>query len=170
MSIIDKRQSVRKFDDRPVEREKIISMVQAGLAAPSSKNKQPFQFIVVDDRNLILELSDGHPNWKGLKTAQALIVACGDVSRDERDAQRLMAVSAATQNMMLRAVELELGTVWIGMYPDQSRMDLMGSKLGLPDYVIPISIVSIGYKEGLKDKVRAFDEAQVRFNKWEEVQ
>jgi len=170
MSIIDKRQSVRKFDDRPVEREKIISMVQAGMAAPSSKNKQPFQFVVVDDAAMIQKFSEGHPNWKGLKTAQALIVVCGDESKDERDAQRLMAVSAATQNIMLRAVELGLGSVWIGMYPDQSRMDLMSETLGLPEHIIPVSIVSIGYKENLKDKVRAFDPDQVLFNKWEEVQ
>lgn len=169
MSIIDQRQSVRKFDERPVEASKVVSMVQAGMAAPSSKNKQPFQFIVVDDLDMIAEFTEIHPSWKGLKTANKIIVACGDKSRDERDAQMLMAVSAATQNMLLRGVELGLGTVWIGMYPDEVRMEYAVKRLGLPKHIVPISIVAIGYNDNVKEKVRDLNPERIKFNGWQET-
>ncbi|MCL1950302.1 MAG: nitroreductase family protein [Turicibacter sp.] len=166
MSIIDQRQSVRKFNGTPVEAKKVERLIKAGMAAPSSKNKQPFAFIAIDEEGLIAEFSKAHPNWAGLSTANKLIVACGDKSKDGRDAQMLMAVAAAIQNILLRAVEEGLGAVWVGMYPDGVRMGYASEKLGLPGHIVPVAIIAVGYNENTRPKIREFDPTSIRYNGW----
>lgn len=99
------------------------------MLASSSKNKQPWQFIVLDDKGLIKDFSEAHPNWKILKNSNKVIIVCGDLSIDEREKHVLMPCSASTQNILLRCVELDLGAVWLGLYPDNVRLNYTIDKL-----------------------------------------
>lgn len=166
MSIINNRYSIRTFSDKNVEDEKIIKILESAMLAPSSKNKKPWQFIVLNDKELINEFSDFHPNWKVLKNVNKGIIVCGDLSCDERERHTLMACSASSQNILLRCIELGLESVWLGIYPDEIRSQWIKSKLNTPDNIIPISLIAIGYSDDTKKITREMDNTKIHFNKW----
>lgn len=166
MSIINKRVSVRKFSEQNIADELILEVAQAGLVAPSSKNKQPWQMIVLTKKEILSQFSEFHPNWTIMKNANKAIVVCGDLESDERETQALMACSAATQNILLKCTELELGAVWLGVYPDQSRIDWIKQTLELPQDKIPMSLIAIGYPQTSQTKTRNIDSSKIHFNKW----
>lgn len=166
MSIIYKRQSIRNFNNKEVEVEKITSILESAMLAPSSKNKQPWQFIVLDNKELINDFSEAHPNWKILKNANKVIIVCGDLNIDEREKHVLMACSASTQNILLKCVELGLGAVWLGLYPDNVRLNYTIDKLNICENIVPISLVAIGYYDDEKQRIPKFNNEKVHFNKW----
>lgn len=166
MSIIDNRVSVRVFNDKEISNEHIISLLKAGMAAPSSKNYQPWSFVVLDDKELLERFSKAHANWKIVSNANKCIVVLGDLNSDERIPQTLMATSAATENILLRAKELGIGSVWLGMYPDQVRIDFTIETLEIPEGYLPISLIALGYSKNEITKVREFNEDKVHYNKW----
>lgn len=166
MGIINKRQSIRVFNEKEVESEKINQIIEAAMLAPSSKNKQPWQFVVLDNKEIINKFSEAHLNWKTLKKANKVIIVCGDLSCDEREKHVLMTCSAATQNILLKCVELDLGAVWLGMYPDKTRLDYTINKLNIPEGIVPISIIAIGYYDNVKERKNQFNKSKVHFNEW----
>lgn len=166
MSIINNRQSIRNFNEKEVEKEKINIIIESAMTAPSSKNKKPWQFIVLEDKNIINEFSQAHANWKILKNTNKVIIVCGDLNSDEREKHVLMACSSATQNILLKCVELDLGAVWLGLYPDNIRSDYTIEKLNIPKNIIPISLVAIGYYDHIKEKLREVDTNKIHYNKW----
>lgn len=166
MSIINNRQSIRTFNQKEVEKEKLIKLVESAMCAPSSKNKQPWQFIILDDKELINDLSQAHPNWKILKNTNKVIIICGDLEQEEREKHMVMACSAATQNILLKCVEVNLGAVWLGLYPDDIRINYIKDKLNIPNYILPISLVAIGYYDNLNQKQRKLDLDKIHFNIW----
>lgn len=96
MSIINNRQSVRVFNQKEVEQEKIMQIIEFAMLAQSSKNKQPWQFIVLDNKQVIDGFSKAHINWKILDNANKIIIVCGDLNQDEREKHVLMACSASS--------------------------------------------------------------------------
>lgn len=166
MSIINKRQSIRIFNEKEVENEKIKSILESAMAAPSSKNKQPWQFIILDNKEIINDFSNAHNNWKVLKSANKVIIVCLDLNCDEREKHGLMACSASTQNILLKCEELNLGSVWLGLYPDDIRLNYTIEKLNIPNNIIPISLVAIGYYDNVKKRERKFDTNKIHFNQW----
>ncbi|MGL4336894.1 MAG: nitroreductase family protein, partial [Turicibacter sp.] len=97
MSIINNRVSVRKFSDQEVADQLMLEVAKAGLVAPSSKNKQPWQIVILNKRDILDQFCEFHPNWTIMKNANKAIVVCGDLESDERETHALMACSAATQ-------------------------------------------------------------------------
>ena len=146
MSIIMNRRSTRQFTDEAVSTDILADLIEAGLAAPSSKNLRPYKFTVVDDVELIASFTEVAPNWKLLSRVKQFIIVFGDLKKDEREAQMIMATSAATQNILLRCEELGLGAVWIGCYPDESRVNFIREVFELPQHIVPVSIVALGHK------------------------
>lgn len=146
MSIIMDRRSTRQFTDEAVSTDILADLIEAGLAAPSSKNLRPYKFTVVDDVELIASFTEVAPNWKLLSRVKQFIIVFGDLKKDEREAQMIMATSAATQNILLRCEELGLGAVWIGCYPDESRVNFIREVFELPQHIVPVSIVALGHK------------------------
>lgn len=167
MSIIDKRQSIRVFNQVEIKEEELVSLVQAGMTAPSSKNNQPWQYMILDHQEIIQQFAEFHPNWKVLRTAPAVIIVCGDLERDSREIHTVMACAAATQNILLRAVELGIGAVWLGLYPDQERIEWTKYKLNMPEKQIPLALIAVGYTDDMKkQKDRAFDNNRIHRNRW----
>lgn len=168
MSIINQRQSIRKFDpSQPIEQAKIDQLIAAGLSAPSSKNKRPWHFVVINDLALIANFATAHQNWGGLGTATALILVCNDLRIEEREGHSLMTCSAASQNILLSATEQGLASVWMGMYPDEERMNYAKKTLGMPDYICPISVIALGYPATpICEKIRVPEPEKVHVNHW----
>ena len=143
MSVLDlmkKRCSVRKFEDRPVEEDKLLYVLEAARVAPSACNFQPWHFVVVREAELKHKIAAG---WA--EKAPAVIVACGDHNRawrrkDGKDHCDID-IAIAVDHITLAAAEVGLGTCWICWF-DAFQCSLT---LGLPDHVEPVALLPIGY-------------------------
>ncbi|MDO6353913.1 nitroreductase family protein [Caloramator sp. CAR-1] len=166
MHEIFKRRSIRKYLDKPVAKEDIDDLLRAAMAAPSAGNEQPWEFIVVDDKNVLKRIADVHPYAKMLYEAPVAIVVCGDLNKEKYKGFWVQDCSAATQNILLEATDKGLGTVWIGVYPDDTRVKDISNIFGIPSNVIPLSIVAVGYPAQEMQEVDRFDPQKIHYNKW----
>ena len=91
------RKSVRKYKDRPVEKEKIDKLIRAGMAAPSSRDRRPWEFIIVTDRDILDTMGNGLPLARMLKETKQAIIVCGDTAKSNNAWQ--LDCSAATKRI-----------------------------------------------------------------------
>jgi len=166
MEEIFARRSVRKYKDIPVSEELVEKLLMAGMAAPSAGNEKPWYFIVINDRELLLKITEIHPYADMLKECAVAIVVCGDITLERYKGYWVQDCSAATQNMLIEAVHLGLGAVWLGVYPIEERVKKIQNLIGLPENVIPLSIVSVGYPLEKPEKKNRFDKNRIRRNIW----
>jgi len=159
---IFRRRSIRKYTPQEVEAEKLDLLLQAGMAAPSAMNSQPWEFIVVTDKEklglLQRRLIFGHRN------APAAIVVCGNPRIAKNAAGRLFWVqdcSAAAENILIAATSLGLGSVWIGIYPVRSFMKIVSEILFIPKSVTPLCVVYVGYPAEAKPPRTRYVEKRV---------
>ncbi len=142
------RTSIRDYQDKPVEDEKIEQMLRAAMAAPSAGNKQPWRFIVIKDKNTLKAISENFHTMKMAAKAPLAIVVCGDLNAtfpgDGVD-YWVEDTSAATENLLLAAHSLGLGAVWCGIYPMKERVALLKDMLDIPDDIVPLNVVPVGY-------------------------
>ena len=160
------RRSIRKYTSQTVSDEIIRELLNAGMHAPTARNCQPWHFVVVNDRDIIDGLSEAHPHAKMLKKAPLAILVCGDKTLQEEDAYLIQDCSAVTQNIMLAAYAYGLGSVWLGMYPRSDRMENVGKLLELPDHILPIALISIGYPNEIIGAPDRYKEERVHWNKF----
>ena len=149
---IAERKSVRKYLNKSVEEDKIDAMVKAGMAAPSGMDRRPWEFVVVTDREALDSMAAKLPYAKMLTNAPLAIVVCGDTTRSS---YWYLDCSAATQNVLLAAEALGLGAVWTAAYPYEDRIDVVRQNTGLPENIVPLCVIPIGYPDGpqkAKDK------------------
>lgn len=158
------RKSVRKYLDKTVEQEKIDTILQAAMAAPSAQNKQVWEFIVVTDKNLLLEIGEKFPNAGYVKTAPMAIIVCGanDVVGDYWPLE----CSAVTQNILLAAESLDLGAIWCGLYCDEVAVKKAQKLFNLPFNIIPLNIIPIGYPAEKTEPKKKFKKEKIHINQW----
>ena len=162
MSTIFSRTSVRKYENKEVEAEKIDKILRAAMAAPSAANQQPWEFYVVKNKETLAALADCSPYGGCTKDAAMAIVP---VYRKEMMMPEFADIdmAAATQNILLEVTELGLGAVWIGIAPLADRMENVRNVLQVADHLSPYAIIPIGYPvEGAEQKDR-FDAERVHF-------
>jgi len=158
------RRSIRKYTAEPVSDEKIIKLLEATMAAPSASNRRPWHFVVVTERGKLDELAEGHPYGKMLFEAPLCIAVCGDPDISNRF--WVQDCSAATENLLLAAVGLGLGAVWLGVYPSDERVATVRRALGIPEAIIPLNLISIGVPAEEKEPRTQYDEARVHTERW----
>jgi len=155
MSVIDiikKRQSVRKYQDRPVEEEKLKLILEAARLAPSSSNSQPWHFIAVKNKELIKGLMNAVPLGvtainKFMEKAPIVIVGCVTPNFFQKVSSLLgrenywIDVSIAMEHMVLVAEELGLGTCWIGWFDEGKAKKL----LNVPKKAKIVAMLTLGY-------------------------
>ncbi|MDR2630932.1 MAG: nitroreductase family protein [Spirochaetaceae bacterium] len=167
MSAVFERRSIRKFLPKPVEPEKLERILRAAFEAPSAHNRRPWEFMVItarDDREAIAGMS---PYAKMTAAAAAVIVPCvnlnlGNAANDE-DTWWIQDLSAATENILLQITEEGLGGVWLGWYPDKTRVTAFSQRFGLPPHIVPFSVVALGYPAGPVPKGDRFDPSKVHY-------
>jgi nitroreductase len=137
------RRSVRRYTAQPVSEEQITLLLQAGMAAPSASNRQPWHFVVVTSRPTLNALADRHPYAKMLYQAPLCIAVCGEPALSENF--WVQDCSAATENILLAATGLGLGAVWLGVHPNAERTQAVRESLNLPANITPLCLISIGY-------------------------
>lgn len=153
LKLIESRRSIRKFLDKPVEKEKVECLIEAALRSPSSRSFNPWRFIVVDDRSLIKQLAKAKPHGASfLKNAPLCIVVAADATESDvwvEDA------SIASIFIHLAAHDMGLGSCWIQVrkreYNASKNADTYVKELlQMPDNIAIESIIAIGYPDEAK--------------------
>lgn len=162
MSGIFHRVSIRKYQARPVEGDKIERMLRAAMAAPSACNQQPWEYYVVTDRDKIGQLSKASPYTGCAKGAPVVFVPC---YRKELIAPPYADIdmSASVENLLLEADELGLGAVWMGISPLPDRMETVRRILDIPERLSAFALVPCGYPAEERAQQDRYDEARVHY-------
>ena len=166
MEAILSRRSIRRYTSKPVPEELIKELLEAAMSAPSASNQQPWQFVIIDDRRILDEIPKFHPYAHMLKEASWAIAVCGDQSLATMSGYWVQDCSAATQNILIAANAKGLGAVWLGVYPREERAKTAQKLLGLPEHVVPLCFISIGYPAEEKPPSNRYDESRVHRNRW----
>ena len=158
------RKSVRKYKDRPVEKEKIDKLIRAGMAAPSSRDRRPWEFIIVTDRKALDTMAEGLPFARMLKETRQAIVVSGDTIKSSN--AWFLDCSAASQNLLLAAESMGLGAVWTAVYPYPDRIEIVRKELQLPDHIIPLNVIPVGYPMQKETPKNKYNVQQIHHNGW----
>ncbi len=170
LEILHERKSVRQYSDQKVTEEQLETLVRAGMAAPSAVNRQPWFFFAINDRVLLDELGNRLPYAKMLLQAPAAIVVCGNMERALDAWQQefwIQDCSAATQNILLAAESMGLGSVWTAVYPATDRIEIVRKVLILPSHLIPLNVLPIGYPDGPQRAKDKWKPENMMWNKWQ---
>jgi nitroreductase len=158
------RRSVRRYTNQPVSAEQITALLEAGMAAPSASNRQPWHFVVIADPGALNRLADAHPYAKMLYQAPLCIAVCGDTTISEH--YWVQDCSAATENILLAAAGMGLGGVWLGVHPRAEREQTVREILGLPAHVTPLGLISLGYPAETPAPRTQYQAERVHHEKW----
>ena len=166
LEAIQTRRSIREYEDRDVPKELIRQMLAAAMMAPSARNGQPWQFIVIDDRNLLSQIPQFHPNGAMVAKAPVAILVCGDLALEQSPGYWPIDCAAATENLLLAAHALGLGAVWTGVYPREERMQGFRRLFELPENVIPHTLIPLGYPAEQPVSRERYQPQRVHHNGW----
>lgn len=161
------RVSVRKFTEESVSDQELTAILHAAMAAPSGVNKQPWEFIVVDDRELLQQLADALPYAKMTANAPVAIVVCGNKKRMLAGVDNNLweqDCSAASENILLAAHALGLGGVWTCLYPHDERIEPVRKILNICDDIIPFNLIPVGHPASDRAPMDKWHPERVHFN------
>jgi nitroreductase len=161
------RRSIRKYTGGKIPDSDIERIIKAGMFAPSANNKRPWHFIVADDRVQLDRIMEVHPYSAMLAGASHAIIVCGDETLQNGPMYFPLDCSAATQNILLAVHALGYGAVWLGVNPRIERMKAISEIFGLPDHIVPVSIISVGVPAHIPEKIPdRFEPSKIRKNHW----
>ena len=163
------RTSIRSFTDQAVADETVETLLRAGMAAPTAVNAQPWHFVVVNERAKLDELAGTNRHGNMLREAPLAIVVCGNMEKAMKGPAQAFWVqdcSAATENILLAAHALGLGAVWTGCYPMEERMTQVSQVLGLPETIIPLCVIVMGYPNENPEPKDKWKPENVSYNKF----
>ena len=162
MNHIFTRVSIRKYQDRPVEKEKTIAILRAAMQAPSAANQQPWEFYVVTNKEKLKALSEVHPYAGMTKDAPIAIVAAYRKECILPDYAQID-LSIAMENLWLETDAQGLGGVWLGIAPQEERMKSVEEILNIPDTMRAFAIVPYGYPAEERTQQDRFDESRIHY-------
>ena len=153
MDAIFTRRSIRSFLDHPIERMKITQLLRAAMQAPSAGNQQPWEFLVIENREILNKLSEISPYASALKEAPCGIILLADQNTMKYPEHWEQDLGAATQNLLLAAAQEGLGTVWLGVAPTEERMTFLRNIFSLPPHRLPYNIIGLGYPKNQRNQL-----------------
>lgn len=169
MDEIFKRQSIRKFKKDEVYYDTIEKLLNAAMQAPSARNSQPWEFIVVSDKEDIEAVSQMSPYAEPAKNANKLIITLANLDELNKKGTKdwfQQDLSACNENILLQAVSEGLGAVWMGFYPNIERSNKLKTYFECPDNIIPFSVIAIGYPDEKKEVLDYFKKDRIHFDKY----
>jgi len=167
LELIFKRRSIRVFERRKLEKEVLVKLLQAAMAAPSASNSRPWEFVVITDEDTLAKLRARIKYGKF--NAPAVVVVCANLAIAQNESAFRFWVqdcSAATENFLLAAAGMGLGTCWVGAYPKEEEMKTLREILGIPQEVYPLSMIYVGYPAEEKPPRTQYDEDRVHWEKY----
>lgn len=168
LDFIFKRRSVRKYLDKEIPSEMLSDLLEAGMAAPSARATDPWHFLVITERETLNRMTTALPHGKMLLAAPAAIVVCGDMNRalEGFESYMLQDVSAAVENILLAANALGLGSCWLGIHPRRNRMDSIRNIFSLPDQIIPVAGIALGWPDATPEARTRYRDECVHRGSW----
>jgi nitroreductase len=163
---IFERKSVRNMELKPIEKSTLELLIRAGMAAPTAKNTQPWEFIAITDRKTLDALADGLPYAKMLHQAGAAIIVCADMNNEGGRTHWTEDCAAATQNILLSAESLGLGAVWTAAYPDPARIETVRKCTLIPENIEPLCVVPIGFPIGNDKPKDKYKPEKIHWERW----
>ena len=160
------RRSVRAYDARPIPEAVMQRMKDALRLAPSACNSQPWQYIIVKDRNTLNDIMEVHPYTGMLNTANMAIIVCGEPQEGMPKPYWAQDCAASTQNILLEAKELGIGSCWCGVYPYNERVGPIRKLFKIPDEIYPFCVIALGYPAEEKPPNNRYIEDKIHNEKW----
>ncbi|WP_424245033.1 nitroreductase [Elusimicrobium posterum] len=162
-----KRRSIRKYKtDIPVTDDQIEIILNSAMAAPTAKNAQEWEFLVVRERESLNKIMETHPFAKMLETAPCVIIVCANLEKEAIPGYWIGDCGAAMQNILLSATALGLGSVWLGLQAVPERVDAIRKIFNLPANIMPFGIAVLGTADETKEENDRYDAKKVHFEKW----
>ena len=168
LKTIHQRKSVRNYIEKEVTKEQLEIIIKAAMAAPTAINAQPWQFLVVTDKALKAKYAEGNRQADMINKCSALVVVCGDktIGNERSWAYWDQDCSAATENLLLAVESLGLGAVWTGIYPGEDRIKTVKERFALPDNVVPLCVILVGYPDGTDQPKDKWKPERIHWNKY----
>jgi nitroreductase len=167
MDAIKARRSIRSYEDRVIEEDKLNRVLEAGRLAPSARNFQDWKFIVVSAEKTRKKLAEAAKDQTFVGEAPVVIVACGTVTDYVMTCGQLtypIDVAIAVDHMTLKAVEEGLGSCWIGAFYEDKVKEI----LGIPTEIRVVAMLPIGYpKESPSQSPRKRWEDVITYERWQ---
>ena len=160
------RHSIRQFTDQPVDDSQIHALLEAAMSAPSADDERPWHFVIVKENSVLSKLSSISPQTSVVDNAPVCIVVCGDESLQKQLGCWALDCAAATENILIEAQIINLGAVWLGIYPVQGKILRVQSILSAPQNVIPFSIIPIGHPAEQKAAAFRYDNRRIHLERW----
>lgn len=160
------RRSIRKYSEIKISNEDIQLILNAAMHAPSARNCQPWHFIVIQEKELLKRISEIHTYASFVPGASHAILVCGDEKLQNDDGYYIVDCGAATQNILLAAHTMGIGSCWIGIHPRENRKQSFRELFGLPEYIQPYALVSLGYPSEEKQVSDRFKPERIHYNTW----
>lgn len=164
MELIKIRRSVREFTDEKISDDDIKKIIEAGISAPSAMNQQPWEFIVINDKEILNKLSEKLSVLYAKSSVS--IILCMRKNNLKSPTRVAQDMSACMQNMMLEATHLNIGSCWIGTYPDPNRMLPLSTILQIPSDIEPFCGLVLGHPKDLTVFKEVEREAIIHYNKY----
>ncbi len=169
LRMILQRKSVRSFTPQPVSRDTLNTILRAGMAAPSARDRRPWRFVVVTERAVLEALGKGLPFAKMTAQAAAAIVVVGDLEGQNGGRGSdywIQDCSAVTQNILLAVESLGLGAVWTAVYPNADRIEIVRRVLGIPEGFMPLNVIPLGHPAESPKPKDKWTPDNIRWEKW----
>jgi len=162
------RRSIRDYTPRPVPEDLVKLLLNAGMSAPSAVDERSTEFVVITDRKILDAIHEFNTKRPQLKKAGVAILVCGNQQREKSKGQGFWVLdgAVAAENILVAAHAVGLGAVWTAIYPFPDRMAKVQKMLNMPQTVIPLCIIPIGYPAERKITGSRFDPSRAHKNRW----
>lgn len=166
MEAINTRRSIRSFTGEPVSKSDLNLVLKAGFQAPSARNYQPREYIIVQNKETLAKIAQVHPYAKMLPQAGTGIIVCGDKEKQPKLGLLIADCAAAIENILLAVHGIGLGAVWCGLYPANHLAEAITTICNLPANMVPVGMVVLGHKAETKEPVERFDPGMIHWETW----
>ena len=167
MDAIMNRRATRKFQDKPVEKEKVEGLLRAAMQSPTGHDAQDWEFLVVTDGETRLKVSEMSPFTVCAKNAPLLIITMANLERAVKEEPLWQCdMGAVCQTLLIQAEDEGLGGTWLACYPHEGRMAYLRELFSLPEHIVPYSVMALGYKQYIKPMVDRFDPKKIHWEKF----
>jgi nitroreductase len=171
MEHILKRRSIRSFTAQEVEPDRITQLLEAAMAAPSATNARPWEFVVITAPSKLKEMEDNLPfGRQGAPLMIAVLSNCAIATGRAAEKFWVQDCSAAAENILLAATGMGLGCCWVGVYPLEKLVGRVSAVLHLPQGVIPLCVINLGYPAETKPARTQYDPGRVHMQSYDSVQ
>lgn len=160
------RRSIRKYKDQKISKAEMDIILKAAMYAPSAMNMQTWQFIVIDDKEILVDTIKSIPYAEMLRQSATAIIVCGDSLVEKNESWLLQNCSAAIQNILLSAHGLGIGSCWIAIHGMDDVYKSIKTQFKLPVNIVPVSLISLGYPDEVVKAEERFKQDKIHFNNW----